>query len=221
MRRDLPVLTSALCQAGAELHTLVCAVASELGTMSSMIGAVTGTARASKLVMTSSGVGYTVTCPEPLVVGEVVDLLVTTVVREDAITLYGFRTAGEQDLFECLTKVPGVGAAIAMAVLADVGVDKAISAIVNEDAAVLAKARGLGIKKAGTICATVKLPAGLVEGAKEDTTPPLALALATTLGQMGYDEAAALAAARHGLASSQSLGDALKAALAHLRGEVG
>lgn len=112
-------------------------------------------------VIDVGGIGYLVTCsprtlaalPRP---GEAVDLLIETQVREDSITLYGFRTAAERSWFRLLQTVQGVGARVALAVLSVLGPDELTRAIVSQDKAALGCASGVGPRLAGRIASELK-----------------------------------------------------------------
>jgi Holliday junction DNA helicase RuvA len=77
-------------------------------------------------------------------VGEPVELITHLVVREDSLTLYGFPDRGELDLFLLLLGVNGVGPKVALNVLSYAEPATLFDAIRNEDAALLAKAPGIG-----------------------------------------------------------------------------
>jgi len=79
-----------------------------------------------RLVVDVSGVGYNVFVPLSTFYGQgdpgsEIVLRVHTHVREDALALYGFATALEQDLFERLIAVGGIGPKVALAVLLNLG----------------------------------------------------------------------------------------------------
>src|SRR5699024_1060409 len=69
-----------------------------------------------------AGLGYRVyTTPHTLAqlrYGQEATLATSLVVREDALTLYGFAAAEERDMFETLQTVSGVGPRLALAMLA-------------------------------------------------------------------------------------------------------
>lgn len=73
------------------------------------------------VVLEVAGVGYLVHVPAPVLLGlrrgEAARLLTHLVVREDSMTLYGFRSADQRDLFQTLMGVTGVGPKLALAVL--------------------------------------------------------------------------------------------------------
>jgi Holliday junction DNA helicase RuvA len=112
-------------------------------------------------VIDVGGVGYLVACstrtlaalPRP---GEAVDLLIETQVRDDSITLYGFPTAAERRWFRLLQTVQGVGARVALGILAALGPDELARAVAAQDKAALARASGVGPRLAGRIASELK-----------------------------------------------------------------
>jgi Holliday junction DNA helicase RuvA len=105
------------------------------------------------LVLTPGGVGYevglTVTAlsrlPKP---GEPVRLFVLTVVREDALELYGFETFPERQMFAQLLTVSKLGPKKALAILSIHTPDELRHAVANEDVAALSRVPGIGAKSA-------------------------------------------------------------------------
>ena len=119
-----------------------------------MIGLLRGrlvSREAERLLVDVSGVGYEVRVPVSTLLqlpeGEI-ELLVSTQVREDAITLYGFLTLEERRAFELLLSVSGVGPRIALAALSSLGSDAIAVAIASGDATRLATVPGIGRKTA-------------------------------------------------------------------------
>ncbi len=109
--------------------------------------------RPPELVIDVHGVGYEVeapmsTCAELPSVGDEVLLLTHLAVREDAHSLYGFRTEEERSLFRNLLKVSGVGARVALAILSGVSVAGFVQYIEDEDEARLTRVPGIGKKTA-------------------------------------------------------------------------
>ena len=72
-------------------------------------------------------------------------------VREDDISLFGFSSKDELEVFELLTSVSTIGPKNAIAVLSTLNVDKIRLAIVNNDIDTLTKAKGIGKKTASRI----------------------------------------------------------------------
>src|SRR6185436_9987450 len=75
-----------------------------------------------QVILDVQGVGYVLRVPASTFLelppeGETIEMLVSTQVREDAITLHGFRTREERDLFEKLLSVSGVGPRTALGAL--------------------------------------------------------------------------------------------------------
>lgn len=101
------------------------------------------------------GVGYVATCSARTLATLSLDapaaLLIETIVREDAITLFGFADAGERQLFRLLLTVQGVGPKAALAILGALSVDALTTAIVTGDRAAVMRAPGVGAKLAARI----------------------------------------------------------------------
>lgn len=78
-------------------------------------------------------------------------LFTTLVVREDSLTLFGFGSADERDLFEIVQTVAGVGPRLALAMLAVHTPDGLRRAVADEDLTSLCKVPGIGRKGAQRI----------------------------------------------------------------------
>lgn len=113
------------------------------------------------LILDVQGVGYLVHASQRTLgrvgqKGEPASLLIETNVREDAITLYGFADAAEQEWFKLLTSVQGVGAKAGLAILSVCPPDKISLAIAAQDKAILTQADGVGPKLATRILTELK-----------------------------------------------------------------
>lgn len=108
------------------------------------------------VIIMVSGVGYKVYCPEYLASKSTVSLWIETVVREDSIRLFGFTTLAQNDMFNQLTSVSGVGPKVAMAILGTLKADVLISAIITGDAKTISSAPGVGKKVAEKIILELK-----------------------------------------------------------------
>ena len=109
-----------------------------------------------RLIVDVHGVGYDVQVPLSTfyVVGEEgagVTLRVHTHVREEVIALYGFATALEQDLFERLISISGIGPKLALAVLSGIEPPDLVRAIRSQDVPRLTSIPGVGKKTAERI----------------------------------------------------------------------
>ena len=109
--------------------------------------------QANTLIVEVGGVGYEVTIPlstfyelgEP---GTDVELRIYTHVREDAIQLFGFKTARERDLYLKLISVQGIGAKSGITMLSGMSADEIIAAIRTNDLGRLTTIPGVGKKTA-------------------------------------------------------------------------
>ena len=111
-------------------------------------------------VIDVNGVGYLVSASSrtlrDLAVGGPVTLLVETIVREDAIALYGFLETAERDWFRILTTVQGVGARVALSILSTLSPDEIVRAIAAQDRATLSRPAGVGPKLAARLMTELK-----------------------------------------------------------------
>lgn len=137
-----------------------------------MIGQLTGLVgqvEADRCLVDVNGVGYVVSAstrtlsalPMPPSAARV---LVETVVREDAILLYGFATAEERDWFRLLTTVQGVGAKVALAILSANAPGELLLAVNAGDRAMLTRASGVGPRLADRILSELRDKAGKMPG---------------------------------------------------------
>ena len=98
---------------------------------------VVDTVDADSAIVDVGGVGYLVSASartlRELAAGDEVTVLVETIVREDAIALYGFLETAERDWFRILTTVQGVGARVALSILSTLSPDEIARAIAALD----------------------------------------------------------------------------------------
>jgi Holliday junction DNA helicase RuvA len=104
------------------------------------------------LVLSVGGVGLRVFTPKGLVerlnVGEKVFLFTHLVVRENDLSLYGFESAEDRQLFLTLLGVDGVGPKLAISVLSTLSLDAVQRAVFSEEADLLSRVPGVGKKTA-------------------------------------------------------------------------
>jgi Holliday junction DNA helicase RuvA len=194
-----------------------------------MIGHLRGTLvekTPSRLIVDVGGVGYEVLVPLSTFyalgeAGAPVTLRTHTHVREDVLALYGFITKLEQDLFERLIAINGVGPKLALAVLSGIEPGELIRAVRQQDVARLTAIPGVGKKTAERIGLELKdrLPVSLqaVDPAPAASTPEDQLRddLLSALINLGYQRGAAEKAVEKVLKErpAERFEDALKAVL--------
>jgi Holliday junction DNA helicase RuvA len=113
------------------------------------------------LILDVNGVGYLVSASARTLraipaLGEPTELLIETYVREDAIKLFGFLTAGERDWFRLLQSVQGVGAKVALGILGALSAEALSAAVARQDKAMMAHAPGVGPKLAARLVLELK-----------------------------------------------------------------
>ena len=112
------------------------------------------------LIVEVGGVGLRVFVPAPLrtraKTGEVAFLFTHLVVREDALTLYGFESQSDRDLFNMLLGVDGVGPKVALSVLSAMTLDAVQRAIFADEGELFSRVPGVGKKTAQKIVLHLK-----------------------------------------------------------------
>ncbi len=138
--------------------------------------------RPGEVILETGGVGWLVQIGlrtfQALAGEERAALWIHTVVRADAITLFGFPTQEELELFQRLIAVAGVGPRTALAVLSGMDPEQFLATVSNGDAALLRKVPGVGKKTADRIVLELQglLPAvegGEATGVAEDAVSAL------------------------------------------------
>ena len=106
----------------------------------------------SALIIEVGGVGMRVFVPAPVrtnaKAGEMLFLFTHLVVREDALTLYGFESQADRDLFNILLGTDGVGPKVALSVMSTMTIDAIQRAVFSDEADLLSKVPGVGKKTA-------------------------------------------------------------------------
>lgn len=128
-----------------------------------MIASIEGKVAASGkdyVVIVTGGIGYKVFVPFPTF--ERIDssaetfLHTTLVVREDSLTLFGFATTAEREVFDILLTISGIGPKTALAILSNLSLDNLRNAVVGERAEILTRVPGIGKKSAQKILIELK-----------------------------------------------------------------
>lgn len=171
------------------------------------------------------GIGYRVFAgPSTLTTlrsGEHVKLHTHHLVREDAQSLYGFRSTEELGFFELIITVSGVGPKVGLAIVSSRPVADLELAILQGDAAVLTSVSGVGKRLAGRIVLELKekvsAAGGAVDGAGAGGSEGEVVA---ALEALGYSSREGREAAREAVAAigpDASLEERVKEALRALR----
>ncbi len=107
------------------------------------------------LIVETNGIGMRVHVPatlrEKADIGERMLLYTHFVVRQDAMSLYGFETLGERDLYTQLLSVSGIGPKLALAILSSLTPDTVKRAVFSEEYDILNRVPGVGKKTAQRI----------------------------------------------------------------------
>lgn len=162
---------------------------------------------ADHLVVETNGIGWLVYAPRTVLgasgaEGDPIFLYTQMIVREDAMTLYGFATVAQRALFESVIGVGGVGPKVALSLLSSGQPDEIRMALAQGDTARLSRVPGIGKKTAERLVLELKgkidikgLPA-LASGATPATTGVNSdLAdLLISLGYSGMEAASAIGA---------------------------
>ncbi len=129
------------------------------------------------VIETASGVGYRLnvsaeTLGQVPAAGEPVSLHAHLIVREDALTLYGFATEEERDLFLLLLGVQSVGPKVAVAILSGGSPRELVTALAAGDAKRFQAAPGVGKRTAERIIVELRDKVGAVTSFEPEATVP-------------------------------------------------
>lgn len=159
-----------------------------------MIGFLNGkiiSAKPTKILLDVSGVGYSISISintfEKISDKESVSLFIYTSVKEDSITLFGFYSEPEKEMFELLISVNGVGPRLALNILSGIQTDDLKTAIQVNDVSRIIAVPGIGRKTAERLVLELKSKVDSVSGEGGVDVPSFsikneAIAALTTLG---------------------------------------
>jgi holliday junction DNA helicase RuvA len=168
----------------------------------------------SGLIVDVNGVGYLVNAtPSVHRLGDGdVTIEVHTVVREDALQLYGFATADERELFELLLGVNGVGPKVALAIVSGSTPAELRRAIARDDVKRFQAIPGIGLKTAQRVVLELKAKLVGLDIGDPDTGELTARDALVELGWSLIDAERALADVDEGLTIEEQVRQALRAA---------
>ena len=191
-----------------------------------MIGYLTGkiiSSKPTKIILDVNGVGYVINISIPTfeaVSGkDIVSLYIHTSVREDAITLFGFFSESEKEMFEILLSVNGIGPKLSQTILSGIQVNDLKNALINGDVSRIQAIPGIGKKTAERMLVELK---GKVESLTGDESISADISnrseAIAALATLGYNQKIAEKTVREIIASfpSISLEDLIKEALGRL-----
>jgi Holliday junction DNA helicase RuvA len=192
--------------------------------IASLTGVITAKSPGS-VVIDVGGVGYEVAMPGSSIVelgpmGERVTVLTHLNVREDEMSLFGFRTAADKQLFRLVITVSGVGPKVALGLLSAMTPAALADAVAREDVTAICEAPGIGKKLAQRLVMELKdkldLPefagGGMAGGAARSSGPAAVQTRDALLG-MGFtsaEAAAAIAGAPDGASVEETITFALR-----------
>jgi len=191
-----------------------------------MIGYLKGKIISSKptqIILDVNGVGYKVGISintfEKIVDKEDVSLFIHTHVKEDSISLYGFFTESEKEMFELLISISGIGPKIALGLLSGISVESLKEAIEEGNIARITAVPGIGRKTAERLVLELKSKIeGISAGEFTTVQPSIKSEAISALTTLGYNVKVAEKVARELLIenSNYALEDLIKKALANL-----
>jgi Holliday junction DNA helicase RuvA len=168
------------------------------------------------LVMTAGGVGYSIWVTDACLQqhqGASIFLYTTLVVREDAMSLFGFETAEEKNIFDALIQVNGVGPKGALAILCLGSINRLRQAISQGDSTYVAGAKRIGSKTAEKVIIELRDKIGTGLTSKEDRVS--SSEVMEVLVGLGYDRGTILATLRE-IDCSLGVEEQIRLALRHL-----
>ena len=145
-----------------------------------------------------NGIGYEIYCSggafRKITVGEIAELYTYLQVKEDGVTLFGFESPREKELFLKITSVSGVGPKLGISVLTGMTADEFTTAVATADVKRLSAAKGMGKKTAEKIVLELhgKISAAEVMNASQDAFETKIKESATPINAQDEEAVAAL-----------------------------
>ena len=188
--------------------------------ISSISGSVKSTSMNS-LVVEVGGVGLLLQVPiriaAKMQVGERVSFHTYLIVREDALTLYGFTEIVDRDFFELLLSVTGIGPKVAQSILANSDAASIANAIITSNLKSLEAVPGLGKKGAQRLVLELKDKAAAFANGKSGSDLTISNQVENALQGLGYSNKEAIAMLNQVMKDEKieglSVGQVLKLAL--------
>lgn len=178
------------------------------------------------IIVNVQGIGFKVSAPtfvldEMESPGQKVRLVTYLHVRETELSLYGFKTVDELELFELLMGVSGVGPRVALNAMSSLAAETLRQAIASGDVTSLTRVPGIGKKVAQRLILDLKDKVGVVAVEQESAWGAITAAEAEVMAgltSLGYSVAEAQDAVRHLPDEKLELEDQLRLALRYLGG---
>ena len=158
-----------------------------------MISSISGSVKSTSinsLVVEVGGVGLLLQVPiriaAKIQVGEKVSFHTYLIVREDALTLYGFTEIVDRDFFELLLSVTGMGPKVAQSILANSDAASIANAIISSNLKFLEAVPGLGKKVAQRLVLELKDKVVAFASGKTNSNLTIANQVENALQGLGY-----------------------------------
>jgi Holliday junction DNA helicase RuvA len=189
-----------------------------------MISSISGSVKSTSinsLVVEVGGVGLLLQVPiriaAKMQVGERVSFHTYLIVREDALTLYGFTEIVDRDFFELLLSVTGIGPKVAQSILANSDAASIANAIITSNLKSLEAVPGLGKKGAQRLVLELKDKAAAFANGKSGSDLTISNQVENALQGLGYSNKEAIAMLNQVMKDEEieglSVGQVLKLAL--------
>ena len=189
-----------------------------------MISSISGSVKSTSinsLVVEVGGVGLLLQVPiriaAKMQVGERVSFHTYLIVREDALTLYGFTEIVDRDFFELLLSVTGIGPKVAQSILANSDASSIANAIITSNLKSLEAVPGLGKKGAQRLVLELKDKAAAFASGKSGSDLTISNQVENALQGLGYSNKEAISMLNQVMKNEKieglSVGQVLKLAL--------
>ena len=144
-----------------------------------------------QIVVDVNGIGYLVNISintfEKISDKETVSLFIYTNVRDDAISLFGFYSEAEKEMFELLISVNGIGPKLALCLLSGISVDDLKNAITGGNVARIVAVPGIGRKTAERVVLELRSKVSDIKEGEASAEPGIKKEAIAALNTLGYN----------------------------------